>query len=101
MRMDIDRAGHDDLSGRVVGLLGSIFRRRVDDPAVADPNVADRIARVGGIDDAAAFDAAQQDAALLLATARAMLPTARATEIVSPLLVAETAPSLPAEVKRS
>ncbi len=88
--MDIDRARHYDLAGRVVDLVGTgTARRRPHDPAVTHPHVADRIAAIGGIDDAAAFDAGQQGNALSLASPNAIWPIACATEIASLLCFAE------------
>ena len=100
--MDIDRARHYDLAGRVVDLVGTgTARRRPHDPAVTHPHVADRIAAIGGIDDAAAFDAGQQGNALSLASANAIWPIACATEIALLLCFAEVHASVAVGTNRS
>src|SRR2546428_9167315 len=98
---DMDRPRHYDLAGRVVDLVGTgTARRRPHDPAVTHPHVADRIAAIGGIDDAAAFDAGQQGNAPSLARANAIWPIATATAIASLLCFAEVPASLAVRTNR-
>ncbi len=56
MRMDVDGARHDDAAARVEGLVGAPVRRRGDDAVALQPEIADLVAAVGGIEDAAAGD---------------------------------------------
>ena len=59
MRMDVDSARHGDEARRVDRLIGfGAFLRR-HDPVIAKPEIADRIPRVGRIDDVGAFDVDQ------------------------------------------
>ncbi len=65
MRMDVDAAGHHDETVGVDNIdRGRAARRRRDNPVIANPQVADFVAIVGGVDDAAAFQAGQHAAAL-------------------------------------
>src|SRR5580692_11033010 len=52
MRMNVDRAGHHDLAGDVVNRIGALAGRRFDDAIVSDPDVANAVSPVRGIDDA-------------------------------------------------
>ena len=79
VRMDVDSAGHRDETGCIDCLigLGAIWRR--DDALVVNPQIADRVAFVGGIDDAGAFDMDQHAPALGSGREAAMRPRASAT----------------------
>ena len=79
--VDIDRARHDDLAACVVGRVGAAARRGGDDAAVAHPHVADAVAIVRGIDDAAARDARQHGQAPRSGRWAAITAIASATEI--------------------
>ena len=59
MRMDVDAARHRDEPARVDCLVGSAAYGRSDDHIVADPQIADFVASIGGIDEARALDANQ------------------------------------------
>ena len=50
VRMDVDGARHDDLVGNVITLIDRAASRRVHDAAIADENVANRVAPIGRID---------------------------------------------------
>ena len=93
--MDVDGAGHDDLADRIVGRVGAPAWGRIDDAAVAHPDVADAVAIVGRIDDAAAGDADQHRSAPPPGNAAAMRAIASATEMASLGCVAATAARLP------
>ena len=54
MGMDVDGAGHDDMAGDVMRLVGLAPVRARDDAAVLEPDVADGVGPVDGIDDMAA-----------------------------------------------
>ena len=62
MRVDVDRPGEHDLARDLMGDVGAAVGRRLDDPIVADPHVADRVAAIGRIDDASAGDPRQHGA---------------------------------------
>ncbi|ODA68784.1 hypothetical protein A7A08_00618 [Methyloligella halotolerans] len=61
--MDVDAAGHHDLAGDIISLVGLAAAGVGDDAAVIDENVADRVSIIRRIDDAAALQADQHYAA--------------------------------------
>ena len=88
MRMDVDAAGHRDKAARVDRLVGSgAAVRRRDDLIVANPEIADFVALVGGIDDMCAFDADQH--ARPLASSRQAAMRARTCATLGAALRAE------------
>ena len=62
--MDVDAAGHRDEPARVDCLVRLRAGRRRDDFLVADPQIADFVTAVGGIDDMRVSDVGQHDQAL-------------------------------------
>ncbi len=94
MGVDVDGAGHDDLAGDVVGLIGfAAVRARRGDAAIVDEDVARRVAAVHGIDDAAALKPDHHARASGLPSRSAILPSTSATVGAPPLgLVALTMP---------
>ena len=55
MRVNVDPAGHDDLAADVVGRVGPhLARRRRDDAAIADPDVAGAVPLIDGVDHVSA-----------------------------------------------
>ena len=77
--VDVDKAGRDDLSGRVDRLGGIAFQRRtarpaapnLDDLAVFDGDVGIESVRTGSVDDGAAGDfEVEHDYSLACAAAR-------------------------------
>ena len=80
MRMDVDAAGHRDKPARVYCFvcLRAVLRGG-DDCVVADPEIADFIALVGGIDDMRALDASQHDEAFAFPRCAPMRSRASAT----------------------
>ena len=97
MRMDVDAAGHRDKAAcvhRLVGFGAAVWRR--DDLIVANPEIADFVALVGGIDDVCALDADQH--ARALASSRRAAMSARASATLGAPLRAEavTATRVPA-----
>jgi hypothetical protein len=94
--MNVDRARHHDLAGGIVGVVGpGIAGRRIDDAPVAEPDIADAVPPVGGIDDAAALDPRQHGDAPANGSAAAICEMASATEIVLLGAVATTGTSVP------
>src|SRR5580658_9510080 len=80
MRMDVDAPGHRNEAVRVDRLVGfGADLRGRDDHIVADPEIADLVALVGGIDDMRAFDVSQHACALVSPRQAAMRATASAT----------------------
>ena len=55
MRVDVDGPGHDDLAGGVKRCVGRA-PRGADDALPFDPDIADAVAVMGGVDDAAIAD---------------------------------------------
>ena len=82
MRMDVDRARHDDHAARIVNGVGArAGRGRLNNPVVVNPDIADSVAALRGIDDAAAPDACQHDAAPASSpSATTSLPITSATD---------------------
>src|SRR5499433_1468663 len=76
--MHINSAGHDDLFGNVVRFIGGTAGRLVDDAAVADEDIPDRVATVGRIDHASAGKTGQHG--WLSGSAAIILPRALATD---------------------
>ncbi len=63
VRMDVDRARHDDMAGAVDLLIGlAAAGRRRDDAAVLEPDVANAVLARRRIDDMAATQNCQQGA---------------------------------------
>ncbi len=79
MGVHVDGAGHDDLAGDVVDLVRRAAFRRGDDAAVLDEEIADAVAVVGRIDDAAASQLDEHQAALLSSINSAMRVSTAAT----------------------
>ena len=82
--MDVDRARHDDHAARIVNGVGArASRGRLNNPVVVNPDIADGVAALRGIDDAAAPDACQHDAAPAPSpSATTSLPITSATDSV-------------------
>ena len=59
MGMDVDAARHGDESGRIHGFVGFAMVRRRDDLFVANPQIADFVTAIGGIDDMRVSDPGQ------------------------------------------
>ena len=70
-------------------------RRGIDDPPVAEPDVADAVPAVGGIDDATALDPRQHGDAPADGSAAALWEMASATEMVLLGAVATIGTSVP------
>ena len=96
MRMDVDAAGHHDESGRVDRFVRARVLRGRHDPVAADPQIADLVAPVGGIDDARACDAGQHDEAFASSRQAPMRSMASAALGVALRAEAFTAPRVPA-----
>src|SRR5262245_63519035 len=76
--MHINSAGHDDLFGNVIRFIGGTAGRLVDDAAVADEDIPDRVATIGRIDHASAGKTRQHG--WLSGSAAVILPRALATD---------------------
>ena len=63
MRVHVDGAGHDDLAADVVDLVGFAVFGLGDDAAILEVEIADRVAIMHRIDDAAAFELDEHQAA--------------------------------------
>jgi hypothetical protein len=79
MRMDVDAAGHRNEPACVHRFVRLSALRRRDDCIVADPEIADFVALVGGVDDMRAFDMDQHEAACACLRPAAMRSIASAT----------------------
>ena len=80
VRMDVDRARHNDLAGCVIRLISTSAARGLDDPAIADPDVGDTVRAVGRIDGVATFDPGQHGQAPGDGSTAAIWASAAATE---------------------
>ena len=63
VRVDVDGARHDDLVGNVITFIDCAASRRVHDAAIADENVANRVAPIGRIDHVTAGKTGQHGCA--------------------------------------
>src|SRR6476660_1228783 len=96
--MDVDGAGHDDFAGRIVGRIGT-RAWRVDNAAIADPDVTLCVALIGGIDDAPTGDARQHEGAPRSGVAAEIRSMASVTEIVPLGRAASNAARVPVAAK--
>ena len=96
MRMDVDAAGHRDKAIRVDRFVCLSALRRRDNSIVADPEIADFVALVGGVDDMRAFDMDQHEAACVCARPAAIRSRASATLGVAVRVEAVNATRVPA-----
>src|SRR6516165_6421444 len=101
MRVNVDRPRHDNLIHRIVGHLSAHPDRRLHDPAVAHPDVADRVAPVRWINDPSPGDAGQHASSHTLGKAAIMRVITSATEIASLAFFASTGASAPVAVRCS
>src|SRR5680860_1589942 len=84
--MHVDGAGHDDLAGDVVNLIGGAAFRLADDAAILDEDIADPVAIVHGVDDAAAFQLNEHQAAPFLP--RPLVPVLLSAVLLAAALLA-------------
>ncbi len=93
MGVHVDGAGHDDLAADVVDLVGLAAFGLGDDAVVLDEEIADFVAVMDGIDDAAAFELDEHQAASRSSISSPMRLSTEATVGLASLgLVALTMP---------
>ena len=101
MGVNVDGARHDDLSGRIIGCVGTPAHRRLDYSAVAHPDVADLVTSVRRINDASSGNARQHASSRVAGKAAMIRAITSATEIASLGFFASTGASVPVEDRYS